>query len=302
MKRREMVRTLAGAGALAALGAGGVLAGNIDPDRRLYGTPQSLTLRRRPRRDRLLTLVLARSEVPTGVWEESGALALLAEAALREPERARMLADDPQRALRELGYEPTALRLDAPEIRACLLLADEQVREAIDAGDAPRFVRLLRERGIEPAPPEAMLPRALQQALAEDTALGLITTSDGPLAGSDMTAYSLVVYVTALVFIIAAVVAVVAVVAVAYTSVSVSGSGGDGTERRRGSSSLGSTTLALQSGNPELVRGVRRQLIEERMSSLTEAAVEAARAHGIALGRREAERQVRAAIERVMRD
>jgi hypothetical protein len=299
-----MVRSLAGAGALAALGGGALLAGNIDPSRRLYGAPQSLTLRRRPRRERFLTLTLARSEVPTGVWEESGALARLAEAALHEPERARRLTDDPNGALRGVGYEPSDLRLDAPEIRACLLLAEPEVRQAIDSGDAAGFIRLLRERGVESAPDNSSLSLAMRQALAEDRSLGLLSAPEDGLAEPTLPVYSATLSVTALVIVLVAVLVAVAVavVALTYTAVSVSGSGGGDHKPRKGSGGLDSTTLALQSGNPELARRVRRQLIEERMDGLTEAAVEAARARGITLEWQEAERQVRAAVARVMRD
>jgi hypothetical protein len=301
MKRREMVLNIASAGALAALGAGAALAGNIDPSRRLYGTPRSLSLRRRPRRrERLLTLALARSDVPTGVWEEAGALAQLAAEALQEPERARRLAEDPHGALRELGYEPAALRLDAPEIRACLLLADPELRAAVDRDDAAAFIRLLRERGVEPAPDDSTLARALRQALAEDASLGLASSSEPGPDGSTSPAYTAVVFVTALAAVIVGVLVVVGVtvVAVSYTVVSVSGGG---TGRRRGTDDLSSAMLALQSGNAELARRVRQQIIEERLDGLTEAAMEAARARGIMLEWQEAERQVRVAIERVMR-
>lgn len=303
MKRREVVRTIASAGALVALGAGTALAGNIDPRRRLYGTPQSLTLRRRPRQERLLTLALARHDVPTGVWEEAGALALLAHEALQDPERARQFAEDPPGALRDLGYEPGTLRLDAPEIRACLLLADPELRAAIERDDAVGFIRLLRERGVEAAPDDSSLHSAVRRALSEEVSLGLISP---PERGSDNTltsAWSVVVFVVALVTVLVGVLVGVgaAVVAVTYTAVSVSGTQGGGRLPRRSADDLSSATLALQSGNAELARRVRQQLIEERLPGLAEAAMEAARARGVTLDWQEAERQVRAAIERVLR-
>lgn len=290
------------AGAAAALGTGAAFSGNIDPGHRRYGTPGSLGLRR-ARQENLMRLALAREEVPTGVWEEASALARLATEVARSPDRARAFGRDPAGALRALGYEAAGLRLDEPEIRTCLLLAEEEVQEAIASADPEAFIRALRARGIGPSAGDSRLAEAFRQALREDEALGLRPPPEGGELSQAQAAPAATV-VVAVVLVAVAVVAVVVVAVyaaiVAWTAVSVSGGGGL-SPRRGDPDSASLAGLAQQSGNPELARRVRDALLVETAASLAPAVVEAAAMRGVELEYQEAERQVRSALERILR-
>lgn len=293
MKRRDAMRRLAGAAA--GLGAGAVLAGNIEPGRRLYGTPETLRFQR-PGEENLLRLALAREEVPTGVWEETCALAQLAARVVEHPGEAQAFGRDPAGAFRSLGYDLSTLRLDEPEVRACLLLAEDEVRSAITAGDAHAFIRALQERGIETDQEKAALVHAFRQALENETALGLRPVPAGGPSGPEMTAgYVVVAFVLAVVVAVVAALVLAAVAVVAYLWVGVSGGGAQGKLPRKGSSL---SALALESGNPNLARRVRDTLLDDTADALAAAAVEAASTRGLELSHEEAARQVRATIDR----
>ncbi len=291
------------AGAAAAVGVGAALAGNIDPQSRLFGTPDTLRLRDR-RRENLLRLALAREEVPTGVWEESSALAALAIEVATRPETARRLAREPAAVFRGLGYDLGELNLDEPELRACLLLAEAEIQQAIATGDAAAFVQALRVRGIEPregGPSRYAL--ALQEALRADASLGLLVPPPQGGPSTEALVLGTVAFVVALVAVVVGVaVAVAAYAAVAaWTWVTVSGGGSGGPRPRKSPDGISLSTLALQSGSPDLVKQVDAALYEEGVQDLASVVVEAASLRGVECSLQEAERQVRLAMERVLR-
>ncbi|MEE9219424.1 MAG: hypothetical protein V3U98_10210 [Acidobacteriota bacterium] len=297
MKRREAIRKIAAASAAAALGRGLAISGNIAPEQRRYGAPATLQLQRSGE-ENLLRLALARQEVPTGVWDEMSALARLAAAVARSPERARAFARDPGAAFRSVGYDLEALRLDAVEIQAVLLLADEEVQEAISNGDALRFVRALRELGVGPNPDHSELREAFRQAVEREAELGLRPLINGDSLTDTVSSQVVVAVVLAFVVAIVAAAVVAAVLVLVYTAISVSGSGGF--KRRRSTDNTSLIDLAALSGNRQLAREVRESVLDEAVAVLTEAALEAAEVHGVQLAPDEAERHLRLALTRMI--
>jgi hypothetical protein len=301
VKRREVIRKLGGCAAAAA--AGPALAGNIPSAQRLYGVPATLSFRRR-REESLLYLALAREEIPTGVLEETSALARLALDLVLDPSKAHAFAADPNAAFQALGYDASALRLDAPELRPWLVLADPEVRAAVAVGDASAFLNAVRAFGVEPCLEQSRLSVAFCEAVAQDAALGIRLV--GPNDPSDLPTTTACTVATVYCLVAVLVGVAVAVAAWAYVGVWVSvvvsgGGGGGGGLPRRGGDRLSLEAVALLGANPGFARQVRDMQLEQNAQRLTETVLEVAAASGVSLGRDQAENYVRTAVGRLFR-
>ncbi|MFA6030401.1 MAG: hypothetical protein WC969_11145 [Elusimicrobiota bacterium] len=96
----------------------------------------------------LFRLKMARTNVPSKMWNDALALSILADEIYKDPQVAREFSEDPMKYLKKIGCEDVKLRLDAMEVRIVMALGDASVRSALETRDPKAFLTALESRGL----------------------------------------------------------------------------------------------------------------------------------------------------------